>query len=135
MGIDFNGNVDKNLFVNLFGKKETTHTEKTDKKPVENVPVGQTQKTADASALEAIGWQNMGLHLNNKVDTSPKAVEARVTNTLAGITPILDREFNPQKTDGDELAEALQAFIPKGYDTPEARQSIAVHIHQFESLV
>lgn len=135
MGIEFDGNVNNNLFVNLLGKKDAKKAEHTEAQPAENVPVGKPQKTADASALEAMGWQNMGLHLNNKVDTSPKAVEARVTNTLAGITPVLDKEFNLERTGGDELADALQAFIPKAYDTPEARRSIAVHVNQFESLV
>lgn len=132
MGIEFNGNVNNNFFVGKnTERKEVKHKE------ANAVPIGKTPeaKQAEASSLEALGWQNMGLQLSGKVDTSPKAVEARITNTLNNITPLLDKEFNPKRTAGDELADALQAYMPKGYDTPEARRSIAVHVNQFEALL
>lgn len=75
MGIEFNGNVNNNnLYVGNYGeKKEVKQTE------AQPVPVGQTPETkqADASSLDALGWQNMGLQLSNKKNVNETIIAAQ----------------------------------------------------------
>lgn len=110
----FNNNV--NLFVN---KKDVEGKETKEVQKAEEAKTAQvTPKKAEASALNALGWQNMGLHLG-KVDTSNSAVAKRMEAFFANSPEM--KALNAEYGIEEDLTTQLFALV-KNCDNDKLRK-------------